>query len=77
MPRGEDSEIECTGTTSGKESEIKDVVNISTETESTEDEKQAAPVNPRPRRVRNPPLRLTYGLGGEQVELRDLVEDSD
>ena len=74
---GEDSEIECIDTESGKEGEIEDVVQMSTETESTEGEEQAAPVNSRPRRARNQPLRFTYGLDGEQIEVRDLSEDSD
>ena len=57
---------------SGEESENKYVVDISTQNERREDEEQAAPDD-----QRNPPLRLTYVLDGEQVEFRDLMEDSD
>jgi hypothetical protein len=57
---------------SGEESENKYVVDISTQNERREDEEQAATDD-----RRNPPLRLTYVLDGEQVEFRDLMEDSD
>ena len=53
------------------------MIDISTEKESTEDEQQMAAVAPRPRRNRNPPLRLTYGLRSEQMEVQDFADDSD
>ena len=73
----EDSEVEGTCTASSEDSEGEAVIDILTEKERTEDEQQMASVAPRPRRNRNPPLRLTYGLRGEQMEVQDFVDDSD
>lgn len=70
------SEVD-TGAVSSEESDKEDVVDLSTEGESSEGEERAAPADQRPRRQRNPPLRLTYGLDGEQIEFRNLMDDSD
>ena len=73
----EDSEVEGTCTALSEDSEGEAVIDISTENGSTEDEKQMASVAQRPRRNRNPPLHLTYGLRGEKMEVQHFADDSD
>ena len=73
-----DSDLDSVSTVrEDEENDTEVLLDLSTEQESTGDEEQEALDYQRPVRDRNPPLRLTYGINGEQTETRDISHDSD